>query len=234
MSSTGVFERLRVGEEDADVRVRVDGRAKRISIKVDRIGGVITLTTPSRKLLPEARRFLNSRAEWVEARKAESVQPTPFADGAKIPVHGTLREIIHDPASPDPVRLTASAIIVGGNADVLPALLTGFFKAEARRALKDASDKHAAVIGRKISGLSIRDQKTRWGSCSTAGRLSFSWRLAMAPPFVLEYLAAHEVAHLKHMNHGPKFWKLVAELDPNWRKAEDWLKRNGGNLRRYG
>lgn len=234
MSSIGVFERLRVGEEEADVRIRVDARAKRISIKVDRIGGVITLTTPNRKSLPEARRFLHSRADWVEARKAESVKPTPFADGAKVPVHGTLREIIHDPTAPDPVRLTDGAIVVGGAAEVLPALLIGFFKAEARRALKKATDRYAAAINRKISGLSIRDQKTRWGSCSTSGRLSFSWRLTMAPPSVLDYLAAHEVAHLKHMNHGPKFWKLVAELDPNWRKAEDWLKRNGGNLRRYG
>jgi len=234
MSLTGGFERLLVAGAPADVRIRVDGRAKRISIKVDRVGGGITLTAPSRAMIPEARRFLKSRASWVEARKAEAVEPTPFVDGAKIPVHGILREIVHDPAAPDPVRLTDSAIIISGSTDLLPTLLTKFFKAEARRALKKASDRHAATLGLKIVGLTIRDQKTRWGSCSSSGKLSFSWRLAMAPTYVLEYLAAHEAAHLRHMNHGPKFWKLVAELDPNWRKAEDWLKRHGPNLRRYG
>lgn len=234
MSSTGGFERLEVGGAAADVRIRVDGRAKRISIKVDRVGGGITLTAPSRAMLPEARRFLKSRSQWVEARKAESVKRTPFADGAAIPVHGRLREIIHDPSAPDPVRLTETAIIVSGTAELLPTLLTNFFKAEARRALKEASERHAATLGKTIAGLTIRDQKTRWGSCSSSGKLSFSWRLAMAPPYVLEYLAAHEAAHLRHMNHGPKFWNLVASLDPNWRKAEDWLKRHGPNLRRYG
>ena len=234
MSLTGGFERLLVAGAPADVRIRVDGRAKRISIKVDRVGGGITLTAPSLAMIPEARRFLKSRASWVEARKAEAVEPTPFADGVKIPVYGTLREIIHDPSAPDPVRLTDTAIIVSGTLDLLPTLLTKFLKAEARRALKEASERHAATIGTKIAGLTIRDQKTRWGSCSSSGKLSFSWRLAMAPPSVLEYLAAHEAAHLRHMNHGPKFWKLVAEIDPNWWKAEDWLKRHGPNLRRYG
>ena len=234
MSSTGGFERLDVGGAAADVRIRVDGRAKRISIKVDRVGGSITLTAPSRAMLPEARRFLKSRASWVEARKAESVKRTPFADGAQIPDRGTLREIIHDPSAPDPVRLTDAAIIVSGTAELLPNLLEKFLKAEARRALKEASERHAATLGLQVTGLAIRDQKTRWGSCSSTGKLSFSWRLAMAPGYVLEYLAAHEAAHLRHMNHGPKFWKLVAKLDPNWQKAEVWLKRHGPNLRRYG
>ena len=234
MSLTGGFERLLVAGAPADVRIRVDGRAKRISIRVDRVGGGITLTAPSRAMIPEARRFLKSRASWVEARKAEAVEPSPFVDGAKVPVQGTLRAIVHDPAAPDPVRLTESAIIISGDAELLPTLLTKFFKAEARRALKEAAERHAATLGLNIAGLTIRDQKTRWGSCSSSGKLSFSWRLAMAPAYVLEYLAAHETAHLRHMNHGPKFWKLVEALDSNCWKAEDWLKRHGPNLRRYG
>lgn len=234
MSSTGHFERLSIGSAAADVRVRVDGRARRISIKVDRIGGVVTLTSPSQAMLPEARRFLQTRTDWVQARQTEAVAPTPFAPGETIPIFGAPRMIVHQPYWKDPVSLKSDKILVSGAARLTGFLITNFLKAEARRRLIQATNAHAARIGVTVSAISIRDQKTRWGSCSAKGRLAFSWRLAMAPPSVLNYLAAHEVAHLRHMNHGPKFWRLVAELDPDWRKAEAWLKADGATLRRYG
>ena len=100
--------------------------------------------------------------------------------------------------------------------------------------IEPAARAYARRVGRRVERIALRDTRSRWGSCSTTGTLSFSWRLAMAPDAVLDYVAAHEVAHLRHMNHGAEFWELVETLDPDFRRSEDWLKREGLSLRRYG
>ncbi len=235
MSSTGNFEHLPLANGDvAPIRIRVDGRAKRISIKVERIGGLVTLTAPTRAALPEARRFLSTRTLWIAEKRAKIEPFTPFADGAAVPVLGRERLIRHAPRAIDPVVLSPDSLTVGGAASALPGVVRAFFKTEAKRRLTTATSAHAARIDADIMGLTVRDTKTRWGSCAATGRLSFSWRLVMAPEHVLDYVAAHEVAHLRHMHHGPEFWALVARLDPAWEKAEAWLKRSGPTLRRYG
>ncbi len=235
MSSTGDFEHLYLANGDiAPVRVRIDGRARRISLKVEKIGGLVTLTAPTASALPAARRFMSKRVDWIAQKRASAQQTTPFAAGESIPVFGRLRRIEHDPDARDPVRLDAGRLTVGGSPSGIAAGIGRFIRAEALRRLKTASAAHADKIGAEIAAVSVRDPRTRWGSCSSTGRLSFSWRLAMAPPSVLDYVAAHEVAHLKHMNHGPAFWDLVATLDPAWEAAEAWLTKEGPTLRRYG
>jgi len=235
MSSTGNFEHLPLANGDvAPVRIRVDGRAKRISIKVDRIGGVVTLTAPTRAALPAARRFLSTRTRWIAEKRAAMEPMQPFLPGANVPVLGRERRIVHAPKARDPVRLTPSELHVGGAESATPDAVAKFLKAEAKRRLSAAADEHAARIGETVAAVTVRDTKTRWGSCGATGRLSFSWRLVMAPELVLNYVAAHEVAHLRHMHHGPEFWSLVAELDPDWEEAEVWLKLEGPGLRRYG
>ena len=112
--------------------------------------------------------------------------------------------------------------------------MEGWLRHEARLAFGEAVARHAAALGVEPRGIAIRDQKTRWGSASAAGRLNFSWRAVMAPPFVLDYLAAHEVAHLREMNHGPRFWSLCRGLCPETDAAERWLKAEGRGLHRYG
>ena len=235
MSSIGPFEHLPLANGDvAPVRIRVDGRAKRISLKVEKVGGLVTLTAPSEKQLPEARKFMSKRTGWIAARRASAHTITPFQVGERIPVFGQGRLIQHDPAAIDPVRVIKGNIIIGGAESALAETIQSFFKVEARRRLTAAAERYAARIDEIVEAVTVRDAKTRWGSCSSTGRLSFSWRLAMAPPGVLDYVAAHEVAHLRHMNHGPEFWALVAALDPNWEAAEAWLNNDGPSLRRYG
>lgn len=235
MSSTGRFEHLPLANGDvAPVEIRVDGRARRISLKVEKVGGRVVLTAPTEAALPAARNFMSKRTNWIASRRAEMETTVPFENGAQIPVLGRMRTIRWSPNAEDPLRLAPSAIHVAGAEAGVPASVERFLKAEARRRLADAADDYAVHVGKPVARVTVRDQRTRWGSCAASGRLSFSWRLVMAPEFVLTYVAAHEVAHLKHMNHGPKFWALVADLHEEWREAEDWLDREGPRLRRYG
>jgi hypothetical protein len=112
----------------------------------------------------------------------------------------------------------------------MPARIAAFLKVRARDRLAAASDHYAAQIGRKVVQISLRDTRSRWGSCTPDGALMYNWRLIMAPPAVLDYVAAHEVAHLIEMNHSPAFWAVVARIYPNWQVQRDWLKRNGAVL----
>jgi predicted metal-dependent hydrolase len=126
------------------------------------------------------------------------------------------------------------ALFVSGDPEHAPRRLHDWFRAEVRKDLAVCVEKHAQTLSCSPKRLAIRDQATRWGSCSTSGTLSFSWRLIFAPPFVLDYVAAHEVAHLREMNHGPRFWRLVRDAVPNYHRAKIWLKTNGTELHRFG
>ena len=112
--------------------------------------------------------------------------------------------------------------------------VSDFFKREARRDLEAAVARHTVALGLPARGVGLRDPVSRWGSCSATGSLNFSWRLVMAPPFVLDYLAAHEVAHLVHLDHSPRFWALTRSLSSDVDRAEAWLTRQGAQLHKYG
>jgi len=235
MSSTGDYEHLILENGDvAPVRIRVDGRARRISLKVEKLGGLVILTAPDRRSLPQARRFMSERTNWIAERRAAAEAKVPLEPGAEVPVFGRLRAIVHAAKARDPIRLETDSLVVGGAESAVPAAVLRYLKAEARRRLSAVARLHADRIGAHVAAVSVRDQATRWGSCAANGRLSFSWRLVMAPESVLDYVAAHEVAHLRHMHHGPEFWALVKKLDPKYKAAEAWLDREGPGLRRYG
>lgn len=212
----------------------MDRRARRISLVIDKIDGVVTLTAPTEAALPAARRFLSKRTGWIAARRAEVEPKIPFAPGEAAPFLGRKRLLVHDAAALDPIRLERARLIVGGPASAFADAVTRFLKLEAKRRLTEAARRYAEMLDVTIDAVGVRDPKTRWGSCGSNGRLSFSWRLVMAPEHVLTYVAAHEVAHLKHMNHSPEYWDVVASLDQDYAEAEVWLKREGLSLRRYG
>jgi predicted metal-dependent hydrolase len=128
----------------------------------------------------------------------------------------------------------AQLLCVAGNAPHIDRRIGDFLRREAKRNLEAASMRYANALGVRIKRLAVRDQSSRWGSCSTSGALSFSWRLILAPPFVLDYLAAHEVAHLLEMNHSARFWRLVQKLCPDHERAKVWLDVHGTDLHRYG
>ena len=123
---------------------------------------------------------------------------------------------------------------MAGDADFTERRVHDYLKREARKDLHKSSLEYAEELGVRVKRVSIRDQSSRWGSCTSAGSLSFSWRLILAPPYVLDYLAAHEVAHLVEMNHSPRFWRVVARVCPSVERAKNWLDTYGNDLHRYG
>jgi len=151
-----------------------------------------------------------------------------------MPLKGVPHLVLHEPGRRGSVVREISAegprLIVHGERAHLPRRLSDLLKKEARAHIEPLAHRHASAIGGRIKAIRYKDTRSRWGSCTADGVLSFSWRIAMAPPAIIDYLVAHEVAHLAEMNHGPKFWKLCKELCPDTPKAKDWLKRNGAAL----
>lgn len=213
--------------------IRIDRRAKRISLRLSAQGEPV-LTLPHPRLKAEALKFFAQKQGWLEAQQSRQPQPVPFQVGSIVPVAGVPHTIALSVRATDPVRARDGVLLVGGRPESLPALVEGWLRVQARLSLTDAVQRHSATLGLPTPPLSLRDPRTRWGSCSSRGRLSFSWRLAMAPADVLDYLAAHEVAHLRELNHSSRFWALVVELMPGYEAQELWLKRHGRDLHRYG
>jgi hypothetical protein len=221
------------------VRIRRHRQARRYTLRIDAVSREVVLTIPPRGSLKEAREFAHKHGGWIAARLKRLPQPTPFAPGLDLPLRGTPHRIVHRPGMRGTVWTEFSdagghLLCVAGEPPHIDRRVADFLKREARRDLEAASRQHAARLGVAIKRISVRDQSSRWGSCSNAGVLSFSWRLILAPTFVLDYLAAHEVAHLIELNHSPRFWRLVARLDPNAERAKVWLDVHGADLHRYG
>lgn len=213
--------------------VRLNPRARRITLRVDHTRRHAVLTAPAKRHLGRAERLLRENAVWLSETLSSLPQAAPFLDGAAIPLRGEPHTIRHDPG-----RRTSTVaddvIQVGGARDGLSARVEAFLRAEARADLARAAERHAAALDVAFTRIRIGDPARRWGSCSTSGTVSFSWRLVLAPPAVLDYVAAHEIAHLREMNHGPRFWAHVAALCPEWRVHSAWLKANGPSLHAVG
>jgi predicted metal-dependent hydrolase len=224
---------LDLGDRTVPVTVRRSAAARRTSIRVDAVRGVV-LVLPSKASLAEARRFLASHAVWVAERLARLPAARPLVPGAEIPVLGIAHPIRHCPQARRGVWIEDGAICVSGLAEQVGRRVTAFLKQHARRLIADRAVVLAARLGRSPGRITIRDTRSRWGSCSSAGDLSFSWRLVLAPDWVLTYVVAHELAHLVEMNHSPAFWAVVAGLSPDAARARTWLKRHGAGLHRVG
>ena len=222
-----------LGGRDVPVSVRRSARARRIGLTIDPMGGV-ELVVPRRVAMADAERFLESEAEWVIARLAAMPPRVPFAHGAVIPVLGRERRIVHLPLFPPEVRDEGEELVVGGPRDDIAVTVTAWLTALARDVLGGEARAKAATLDLTVAGVTVRDQRTRWGSCSVRGRLSLSWRLVLAPPDVRDYVVSHEVAHLKELNHGPNFWALVEWLCPGHARPRRWLRDNAKILQRYG
>ena len=222
-------ERYLNGNPPVPILMRRSARARRISLRVSRLDGRVTLTLPKGVSEAEALAFAESRADWIRghlAAREEDVVPTA---GARIPVEGQLHEIKQ--VTGRRVLCENGQILVPAHA--APARLRSWLRELARDRLTAASDRHAAALGRSYARITLRDTRSRWGSCSSAGALMYSWRLVMAPPEVLDYVAAHEVAHLVEMNHSPAFWSVVEKLYGPYETQRKWLRSNGTSLHRY-
>lgn len=229
--------------EAFEITLKRHPRARRYTLRVLERSREVVMTIPPRGSLRGARDFAERNADWIAARMKRIPLPVALDAGAAIPVRGVPHVITHRPKARGRAWFETSAdgtplLCVSGGAQHVPRRVRDFLKREARRELAAATRRHAAKLGVAIERIGIRDTTSRWGSCSRdAGHthsLSYSWRLILAPPFVLDYLAAHEVAHCRELNHSTRFWRLVDELTAERRRAEGWLKTHGNSLHRYG
>ena len=230
---SGTSELVSLPGGPALVEWRRSARARRVSLRIDPRGGAVVVTLPPRTGRTAGVTLLMNHADWVSARLAALPGHIPFAHGALVPLHGIDHRIRHAPAQRG-VALSGGEILVGGDAAFLSRRVADFFRTEARRRFSDlvrGKAEKIAVVPRRVA---VKDTRSRWGSCASNRNLGFSWRLVMAPPQVQDYVAAHEVAHLRHMNHSPRFWALVAELTPHTESAMAWLRSHGPRLLRIG
>lgn len=220
----------------AEVAFRRSGRARRIILRVDRLDGQAVLTLPHGASLADARRFADRQADWLAARQAAAPGRMQVAGGVEIPIGGQAKTVT-PLAGIRAARSDSDRLLVPDTAAPGPAV-AAFLRHRARENLLAACNRYQNALAglaldrppRRFSGLTLRDTRSRWGSCSSKGRLMFSWRLAMAPDQVLDYVAAHEVAHLAHMDHSPAFWAVVAALFPAHADSRRWLRQNGAAL----
>ncbi|MGB7256507.1 MAG: SprT family zinc-dependent metalloprotease [Pseudolabrys sp.] len=221
------------------VRVRRHRQARRYTLRIHSATREVLLTMPPRGNLREARDFAQKHGAWIAARLGRLPTPAPFVHGIELPLRGVNHRIVHRPGARGACWVEIGddgerELCVAGEVPHIARRVSDFLKREAKRDLEAASRRAAEQLGVRIKRVSIRDQSSRWGSCSTTGVLSYSWRLILAPAFVLDYLAAHEVAHLIEMNHSRRFWRLVERVCPNVTRAKTWLDAHGTDLHRYG
>ena len=225
---------VRVDEKELMVTVAPRTGARRLTLRVDTRTGAIRLTVPPGTPPTVARRFAQTNAAWLRARLEVSAARVPFTPGQTIPVLGEDLCIVFDAAAPRRPDRRDDCLVTGGDLQHVPRRIEEHLKATARTWLSQRARHHAHTIGRRVAGVSVRDTISRWGSCSSTGRLNFSWRLVLAPDWVADYVSAHEVAHLRHMNHSPAFWALCRDLAPQTDTARLWLRRHGQTLHRFG
>ena len=224
--------------EDLTARLSVNPRARRLSIRIDARAGEAVLIAPSERKLADVVAFARTKTSWMRERLAERPQGTPIAPGAVIDLFGKPTRLVAAGGA-GAARLTEDAdgplIASGGEGEAYARRVENLFKRVARETLQTRTDVHLRTLGQQPVKMSIADPKSRWGSCSPHNRsIRYSWRVIMAPPAVIDYLAAHEVAHLVHADHSPAYWAVVQRLIGDHRPHRKWLRENGPALHAVG
>ena len=216
------------------VQWRRSPRARRITLRIDARHGQVVVTLPMRAAKSAGVALLRQNADWVSSHLAALPEAVPFADGGSVTIDGAALPIRHVPGGRGGAWLAEGALHVAGDPDFLARRVGDFLRAEARRRFSAQALAKAAQAGLTVRRVTVKDTRTRWGSCSADGALMFCWRLLMAPDYVQDYVVGHEVAHLRHMNHAPAFWALADGLSPHRAAATAWLAVEGARLLRTG
>ena len=219
-----------------DLVLKINPRAKRMALRVDAKKRKVNLVLPKRASMREAYKFALDNKYWIRQKIDELPETVHFEDGAVIPIFGQPRTInvTYNPASKiTDIKLTDDELIVTTNKKDPSQRIRRFIVNFAKDEITKLSHEKAAVADKKIESISVKDTSSRWGSCSEDGYLSFSWRIIFAPWYAFDYVVAHEVAHLTHMDHSPAFWNHCADLSEDYSHGKTWMKRHSGELIRY-
>ncbi len=218
----------------ATVQWRRSARARRITLRIDARHGQVVVTLPMRAAKSAGVALLRQNADWVSTHLAALPDVAPFADGGSVTIDGAAVPIRHVPGGRGGAWLADGTLHVSGDAEFLARRVADCLRDEARRRFSAQALAKAAGERLVVRRVTVKDTRTRWGSCSADGALMFCWRLLMAPPYVQDYVVGHEVAHLRHMNHAPAFWALCDALSPHRVAATRWLREEGARLLRTG
>ncbi|WP_439121771.1 M48 family metallopeptidase [Marivita sp.] len=219
------------GNPEIPLKLRKNARARRMTLRISRVDGAVTLTIPRGVSERDALAFAAEKQGWVVGHLSKQASPEQVGPGQTLTVGGRSFDIVAGDAKR--LRVVEQQISVPMPIEKGRVHLQAWLKEQARAELTRASDHYAARLGRRYTKLTLRDTRSRWGSCSSAGALMYSWRLILAPKAVLEYVAAHEVAHLQEMNHSAAFWNVVNQLYGPHKDARDWLRHEGPKLHRF-
>ncbi len=224
---------VEIAGREVALKIRRHPRARHLILRIDDSGEGAVITIPQRAAIKDALKMANDKRQWILDGINNHPKRTPFTHGTAIPYRGLEHTICHNP---DAVGITAESgeILVGGKPEHLTRRLKDWLKKSARREIVSLVMEKTNVINKKPGRITLRDTRSRWGSCGPTGNLNFSWRLIMAPEYVLDYLVAHEVAHLAHHNHNKDFWSLTKTLASNMAAAHGWLEEKGKTLHSYG
>lgn len=227
---------LKLPNGKVPVRVRISARARRLALRIDAQAEAVELVLPRRTSLRRALGFIEENRDWLDKRLHALPPRTLLADGEIVPILDqpyTIRRVART-RDHRHVWIEGNDVLVAAEDDQVARKVIDFLKEMARQECHLRATRLARSIGREVRRITIRDTTTRWGSCSAGGNLAFSWRLIMAPEEVLQYVVAHEVAHLAEMNHGTRFWRLVERLAPGTEVPRQWLNRHRARLLRIG
>ena len=219
------------GDPPIEITLRRSARARRVSLRVSGLDGRVTLSLPSGMATAEALAFAEEKSEWIRKHLAQRQDRVPVDIGGSVLVRGCELAIVAGAVRRAEIR--GDSVCVPDSLDMVGARVKALLKLTARYELSRACDVYAKAVGREFGRMTLRDTRSRWGSCSAQGDLMFSWRLAMAPCDVLDYVAAHEVAHLVELNHSPAYWAVVERICPGYAAPRQWLRQNGQLLHRY-
>lgn len=220
-------------ELDFELKIVFSAKAKRLGLRIDSKNRIPVLTVPKRCGKQQALAFVKSQKKWIDEHLAKLPLQKFFSDGDKISIGGKEFLIRHCPEQYFGVQVEGENLLVSGEKDFLSRRVKDFIKKQAQKVLWEMSEAKAALIEKKVNRVVIKDTKSRWGSCSSLGNINYSWRIMLAPDFVIDYLVAHETAHLKHQDHSPAFWQCVDVLAKNAADGRKWLKENGSKLNVY-
>jgi len=223
---------VRIRNEEIPLNIRISARAKRMKIRVE-ASRELTLVVP-RQLEPQhALAFLRQEEAWLNQQLTRIEKPVEIEPGVCLPLYGEDHILVNDPLLRGLGVREEGVLKLSGSADFFKRRFEDWAKKDIKRYIEEYSDYYSRKMGVSRGRITVRDQKSRWGSCSSKGHLNFSWRLIFMPQYVSQYIIAHEVAHLVHMDHSADFWALVESHFPDMKAAKSWLKKNGSSVHRY-